>query len=220
MLVAVTIFGGLVREYPLADRMVLFLVPIAALLLAGTMLLSACFGWIAVPLIGLVAATTLSSAAVALARPYAMSGGRQALQYAISHAGPHDLVLIEGSASNLYDFYHQAAGMTVNGNVYLIPHVVRCASLFPYAGNRVAPSLRHRVGRVRRRRAYEPASALQDYVSALGAAGPSRVIKSYPGNSAIIVVDPKGKRDELTSLPAPSWGGREWHRLPELLSLH
>ena len=65
VLVAATLVGGLVRQYPVADRMVLFLVPFAALMLAGTLLLSARFGLLAVPLVVLVAATTFSSASVA-----------------------------------------------------------------------------------------------------------------------------------------------------------
>jgi hypothetical protein len=190
-----------------ADRMVLFLVPITALLLAGTMLLSARFGWLAVPLIGLVAATTFSSAAVALARPYAMSGGRQALQYAIANAGPHDLVLIEGSASNLYEFYHQAAGMTVNGNVYLVPHMPGTPACSPTTDT----AWLSRYDKVwivyADAGTYEPPSALRDYVSAFGAAGTSKIVQSYPGDSAVILVDPKGRRDGATSLPAPSWEG-------------
>ena len=204
-LVSVTFFGGLVREYPVADRMVLFLVPIAALLLAGTMLLSRRFGWLAVPLIGLVAATTFSSAAVALDHPYAMSGGRQALQYAISRAGPHDLVLIEGSASNLYEFYHQAAGMTVDGNVYLVPHTPGTPACSPTADTDWFRQYDKVWIVYADAGTYEPPSALGDYVAALAAGGTTKVAETDPGDSAVIVVDPKGKRDGATSLPAPSW---------------
>ncbi len=205
VLVGVTFFGGFVREYPVADRMVLFLVPVAALLLAGTILLSARFGLLAIPLVGLVAATTFSSAAVALARPYTMSSGRQALQYAIGHAGPHDLVLIEGSASNLYTFYHQAAGMTVDGNVYLVPHTPGTPACSP-TQDTAWLSRYDKVWIVYADAGtYEPPSALEEYVSALAAAGTTRVVQSYSGDSAVIVVDPEGRRDGATSLPAPSW---------------
>ncbi len=208
VLVGVTFVGGFVREYPVADRMVLFLVPIAALLLAGTILLSARFGLLAIPLVGLVAATTFSSAAVALARPYTMSSGRQALQYAIGHAGAHDLVLIEGSASNLYTFYHQSAGLTVNGNVYLVPHTPGTPACSP-TQETAWLSRYDKVWVVYADAGtYEPPSALQEYVSALAAAGRSTVVESYPGASAVIRVDPKGKRDGATSLPAPSWEAR------------
>jgi hypothetical protein len=205
VLVGVTFFAALVREYPVADRMVLYLVPTAALLLAGSILLSSRFGWLALPLIAVVVATTFSSAAVALVRPYAMSGGRQALQYALSHAGPHDLVLIEGSASNLYAFYHQAAGMTVDGSVYLVPHTPGAPACSPTEDTDWLRQYDKVWIVYADAGTYEPPSAFGDYVSALAAAGTTKVVQSDPGNSAVILVDPKGKRDGATSLPAPSW---------------
>jgi Dolichyl-phosphate-mannose-protein mannosyltransferase len=205
VLVAVTLLGGLARQYPVADRMVLFLVPVAALMLAGTLLLSARFGLLTVPLVALVAATTLSSASVALARPYTMSSGREALQYAIGHAGPRDLVLIEGAASNLYDFYHQAAGMTVDGNVYLVPHAPGTSPCSPTQETAwLAPY--DRVWIVYADPGtFEPPSALHQYLVALAAAGTTRVVQSYPGNSDVLVIDPRGARSGATSLPVPSW---------------
>ncbi len=205
VLLGATLFAGFVREYPVADRLVLFLVPVAALLLGATLLVSDRYGLLMLPLVAVVAASTFSSAAVALARPYAMSSGRDAFQYAIGHAGPHDLVLIEGSASNLYDFYHQASGITVDGNVYLVTHTPGSPACSP---TQETAWLR-RYDKVwivyADAGTFEPPSALRQYVSAFAAAGATRVVQSYPGNSAVIVVDPKGGRDGATSLPAPSW---------------
>ncbi len=205
VVVGVTLLGGLLREYPVADRMVLYLVPIAALLLGGTLLISARFGLLAVPLVALVVATTVSSAAVAIARPYTMTSARQALDYAVAHSGPRTLVLIEGSATNLYDFYHQTTGVTVAGNVYLITQAPGSPSCSPTQETAW-------LGRYDRvwvvfapPGTYEPPSALHEYVAALAAAGPTRVARVYPGNTADIVVDPKGRRDGATSLPVPTW---------------
>ena len=39
VLVGVTLVAGLVRQYPVADRLVLYLIPVAALVLGGTILL-------------------------------------------------------------------------------------------------------------------------------------------------------------------------------------
>jgi hypothetical protein len=205
VLVAVTLVGGLVREYPVADRLVLFLVPIAALLLGGTLLLSTRYGLLAVPLVALVAASTFSTAAVAIVRPYAMSSGRQALQYAIGHAGPHDLVLIEGSATNLYGFYHQAAGLTVNGNVALATHVVGTPACNPTQQTEWMQQYDKIWIVYADAGTYEPASAVGQYVRALSAGGVTRVVRSYPGNSDVLTVDPHAKRSGATSLPTPGW---------------
>ena len=210
MLVAATLVGGLVRQYLVADRMVLFLVPFAALMLAGTLLLSARFGLLAVPLVALVAATTFSSASVALARPYTMSSGRTALQYAIAHAGPRDLVLIEEAAIEVYAFYHRAAGLSVDGNVYLIPNTPGAPTCSPTQETAWLTRY-HRVWIVYADAGtFEPPSALHQYLKALAAAGATRVVRSYPGNSDVLVIDPDGTHDGATSLPAPSWeSGRQ-----------
>ena len=147
----------------------------------------------------------MSSAAVALARPYTMTSARQALQYAIAHAGPRDLVLIEGSATDLYDFYHQTTGVTVDGNVYLITQAPGSPACSPTQETAW-------LGRYDRvwvvfapPGTYEPPSALHQYVAALAAAGSTRVARAYPGNTDVIVVDPTGTRDGAPSLPAPTW---------------
>jgi hypothetical protein len=51
-----------------------------------------------------------------------------------------------------------------------------------------------------------PSSALRQYVSALGIVGPTRVVRSYRNNSAVIVINSSGPRSGGASLPPPSWG--------------
>ncbi len=114
-------------------------------------------------------------------------------------------MLIEGSATDLYDFYHQTAGVTVAGNVYLITQAPGSPACSPTQETAW-------LGRYDRvwvvfapRGTYEPPSALHQYVAALAVAGSTRVARNYPGNTDVIVVDPKGTRDGATSLPAPTW---------------
>jgi hypothetical protein len=206
IMVASTLFAGLVREYPVADRLVLYLVPVAALLLAGTMLLSPRAGWVALPLIAIVAASTFSSASAALVHPYVMTSGRQALQYAIAHKKPGDLVLIEGSATYLYDFYHQAAGYTVDGNVYLVAGAAGSPACSPTLETDFLQRYRKVWIVFAPPGTFEPPSALGQYQRALAAAGTTRVVESYPGNTAVILVEPHGHRDGASNLPPPSWG--------------
>jgi hypothetical protein len=205
VLIAATILGGLVRKYPVADRLVLFLVPVAALLLGATLLVSARYGLLMLPLVVVVAASTFSTAAVALGRPYAMTSGRDALQYAVGHSGPHDLVLIEGSAGNLYSFYHQTSGLTVDGNVYL----TTSATEGPDCSPTQATSFLVHYDRVwvvfAPPGTIEPASALDQYRRALEAGGSVQVVKSYPDQTAVLTVDPHTRGDGASSLPVPTW---------------
>lgn len=204
IMLVVTLFAGLVREYPVADRLVLYLVPIAALLLAGTLLLPRRFALVSVVLVALVTATNFGSASVALIHPYAQTSGRQALQFALARAGRHDAVLIEGSVSNLYTFYHQAAGMTITGSVTL---------LSPTQGTSCSPTQQstwlQKYGRVwivwAPPTAYYPPSGLNQFRSALGAAGQTTIAARFPDDTAVLVTDPHRDRDGATSLAAPSW---------------
>jgi hypothetical protein len=205
IMVAITLFAGLVREYPVADRLVLYLVPVAALLLAGTMLLTPRAGWVALPMIAIVSASTFSSASAALVHPYVMTSGRQALQYAIAHTEPGDLVLIEGSASYLYDFYHQAAGYTVDGNVYLVGGAAGSPTCSPTLETDFLQRYRKVWIVFAPPGTFEPPSALGQYQRALAAAGTTRVVESLPGNTAVILVEPHGHRDGASNLPPPSW---------------
>jgi uncharacterized membrane protein len=205
VLCGLTLLGGLVRQYPVADRLVLFLVPFASLMLGGTLLLFERFTLVLIAGIALVGATTVSSAAIALDRPYVMTSGRDALAYAETHAGKSDVVLIEGTVTNLYDFYHQTAGVTVSGNVQLLTSISGSDNCSPTAETAFLRHYQHvwlvyapPVG-------IEPPSALAQYRNALAAAGPSNVVARFRGDTAVIEVDTHGRGDGATSLPPPSW---------------
>ena len=51
----------------------------------------------------------------------------------------------------------------------------------------------------------EPPSALGQYNRALEAGGSVRVVKIYPDQTAVLVVDPHAERDGATSLRTPTW---------------
>ena len=205
VLVGVTLVAGLVRQYPVADRLVLYLIPVAALVLGGTILLLPRHVLLVVVAIAVVSASTFSSAAIAVARPYVMTSGRDALAYAIRHAGPHDLVLIEGSASDLYAFYHQVAGVTVAGSVFIVPPTAATAPCSPTQETHYFRQFRHVWVVFAPPGTYEPPAALNWYREVLAAAGTSRVVMRDPGDSAVIEVDTSGRADGATSLPPVSW---------------
>lgn len=208
-IIGVTLVGGLADEYPVGDRMVLFLVPVAALLLAASLLLDGLpahrrLGPVMFVLVVVVSASSAATAARAVIHPYALTSARQALRYAIDHSGPGDLVLIDGTTTNLYTYLHQTAGITVGGNVTLTasPPGQTCS---PTAETAVLRPFKKVWMVFAPPGTMEPPSALRQYASALSAGGSARIVRRYPGNTGLILVDPRASADGAASLPAPSW---------------
>jgi hypothetical protein len=127
------------------------------------------------------------------------------MQYALAHKQHGDLVLIEKSAGFLYTFYHQTSGFTVDGNIYLVASGAKTMPCSPTRETDFLTKYRRVWIVYAPPGTFEPSYALGQYLKALAAAGSTNVAELYPDNTAVIVVNPHGRRSDATRLAPPTW---------------
>ena len=121
--IVVTALSGLARAYPVTGRLDLFLVPIVCLLLGSvlTVPIRGISRLVVAGLTFLVCISLLSQTVAAAVHPYTKNEGREALTYTLAHRGQNGVVMVEGSGTNVYSYYHQTTGLTATGEIWLVP---------------------------------------------------------------------------------------------------
>ena len=109
--------AGMLHDYPLSDRLLVFTLPFVCLALGGVLLVSRhlliqllCLG-----LILIVSLPEIATAADAIVNPYTRVEERAALTYVLQHKQPGDGVLVEGLGEAQFVYYHETSGVNAAG---------------------------------------------------------------------------------------------------------
>ena len=120
--------AGMLHEYPLSDRMLLFTLPFVCLTLGGVLLASRrllpqvlCLGLILV-----VTVPEIATATEAVVHPYTRVEERAALTYVMQHKQPGDNVLIEWLGVAQFVYYHETSGVNAAGVFALYGSALPC----------------------------------------------------------------------------------------------
>jgi hypothetical protein len=203
LIIAAVFFAATVREYPLQGRLVLFLVPIAAIALAAPLIVPArrIIHVATCVLIGILLIPALASAAHATADPYTKTEAREAYLWVQQHDRPGDRVVVEWTGMAVYLYYHETLGLTGTASFQFAGSSKPCDNArqfdkldrfkriwFVFA---VPPGL-------------EP-DAISQYLVALRHAGHVAGIHETPGNAGVVLLDMHSSGGTNVRLPAPAW---------------
>jgi hypothetical protein len=203
LIIGAVFFAAMVHEYPLQGRLVLFLVPIAAVAVAAPLVLPArpVIHVVVCALIGITLIPMLASAAHATVDPYTKTEAREAYVYVQQHAGPHDRVFIEWSGIAVYLYYHEILGVTGTGS-------------FQFSGSPKPCDNASQFGTLDRYKriwfvfavppGIEP-DAISQYLLALRHAGRVMSVDETPGNAGVVELDVRSSGSNTVQLPAPDW---------------
>ena len=146
VLVGVTLVAGLVRQYPVADRLVLDLIRPALVLEARPA--AARHVLLVVVAIVVVSASTFSSAAIAVARPYVMT---RFATHRPMYSGTPALTTWSSSRADQRPVHvlPSGAGVTVAGSVFIVPPTRPPSPARPTRGEPLFPPVPSRLGRFR-----------------------------------------------------------------------
>jgi hypothetical protein len=113
--------AAIFHEYPMADRMVLFTVPIMCLLLGSVVLLAPTppMRVLLVGLVLVVSANEIGVAASAVVHPYTKTELRESYEFVLHHQRPGDAVLIEWEGIPDFLYYHETLGVAGDGDFRL-----------------------------------------------------------------------------------------------------
>lgn len=187
LLSGAVVVAGIAGAYPVNSRLVLFLAPVAYLLVGGSTVL---FGdhrarWAAIGLVVLISAPIFFDGANAVLFPYTRTEGKPAIAFALSHQGEHDAVLIEGTSVNLFRYYAETAGAHATGNIWTEPSTAGCVPPVSW--------LQHYQRLIV---VYAPSSLIRrpadtDFAKALRILGPIQEERGWPGAMDFVIhVDP------------------------------
>jgi hypothetical protein len=120
--------AAVLHEYPMADRMILFLVPMVCLVLAASTQLWRRL-WVQLgiaALVVVVSAGQFVSAGSAVVHPYTRTEVRDAYVFEQQHRQKGDAVFFEWEGEPDYLYYHQTLGVEAQGSIRLSGSAVSC----------------------------------------------------------------------------------------------
>jgi hypothetical protein len=203
LLIGGLFFAAIIREYPLQGRLVLFLVPIAAVAVAAPLLLPArrIVHVVICCAIGVIMIPSLASAAHAVADPYTKTEAREAYLFVQQHEKPGDHIFVEWSGVAVYLYYHETLGVTGSGS-------------FQFEGNPATCNNTAQISKLERFRriwfvfAVPPgieADAIPQYLIALRRVGRIISVHQTAGNAGAVLVQVGPDHTGDLQLPAPNW---------------
>jgi hypothetical protein len=202
---AVMLVAAVARQYPITDRMVLFTVPFACLLLGAAVVFgrSVASRLVMLAAVVVVTAPALDMASVAVARPYTRTEVRAAYLYVLHHERPGDVVLVEWEGGPDYDYYHETLGVTAIGSFQLAGSPDACDNT-----GQLAPLRRH--GRVWFVFAIDPGREshrpIPQYRAALASLGTVHEDFRSPGNAGAFLITPTHAAPRhAAAVRAPTW---------------